>query len=247
LITPRDIEDQQLAERYLADQLGPIEQAELEQYYSEHPGVLQDLQAVAGIKMGLALLRATGELERLNAPRKARWMLVLAAAATLLVAVLTGYLLRTQLQPPAVIAATASALSTARGVPLRVHSTYDLQRTRSDVDVTIVKPATPGPIELRLRDALDPPPAVYGIELLAIQPGDTRSSRAKIGGLRADDSGLLNLYLDPAALGVGSFELRLFRETSRDAAPGSRQGSFDSGSLELSDFLIDIVAEGPEA
>lgn len=241
MITPRDIEDHQLAERYLADQLSPTEQAELEQYYSEHPDVLQDLQAVAGIKMGLALLRTTGELQRLNAPRKTRWPLVLAAAATLLVVVLSGYLLRTQLQPPTVIAASASALSAARGAPLRVHSTYELQRTRSDVDVTIVQPRSAGLIELRLRDALDPPPAEYRIELLAIQAGDTRSSRARLGGLRVDDSGVLNLYLDPTVLGVGSFELRLFKEASRDSASSSSQ------DLELSDFLIDIVADGPEA
>jgi hypothetical protein len=246
LITPRDIEDQQLAERYLADQLSPVEQAELEQYYSEHPDVLQDLQAVAGIKMGLALLRATGELERINAPRKARWPLLLAPAATLLVAVLVGYLMRAQLPPPTVIAATASALSAARNMPPRVHSTYDLQRTRSDVDVTIVQPPTAGLIELRVRDALEPPPAAYRIELLAIQSGDTRISRASLGGLSADDAGVLNLYLDPAALGVGSFELRLFKEASGDAAPSSRPDSF-SASLELTDFLIDIVAEGPEA
>jgi len=233
LITPQDIDEQQLAERYLTGQLGATEQAEFEQHYTQDPRVLRDLQAVAGIKIGLALLRASGELQRLNAPRTARWPAALAIAASLLVAVTAGYWLRSQ--PPAVLAATASALTDSNGVPLSILTTYDLQRTRSDVDVTILKPNTAGTIQLRLLDALEPPPAAYSIELFAILPDDTRSSQAVLDALRTDDSGLLNVYIDAAALEVGSYELRLFKQ-----AAGAERA-------QLSDFLIDVVTHSPDA
>jgi hypothetical protein len=234
LITPRRIDDQQLAERYLAGQLAADEQDALEQYYSDHPQMLKELQAVAGIKLGLALLRASGELQQLTArPRRKRWHLPLALAAALLVAVIGGGLLRSQTRSTTVMAATVSTLTKRSGTPLDILTTYDLQRTRSDADVVIAKPVVAGAIKLRLRDALDPPPATYRIELLAIQADDTRATRAAVDELTVDDHGLLNVYLDPAALDLGSYELRLFRGAG-------------TAHAAVSDFLLDIVAEGSD-
>jgi hypothetical protein len=234
LITPRRIDDQQLAERYLADQLTADERDELEQYYSDHPQMLKDLQAVAGIKLGLALLRDSGELQQLTAlPRRTRWHLPLALTAALLVAVIGAGLLRSQTQTrsTAVMAAAISTLTNRSGTPLDILITYDLQRTRSDADLVITKPVVAGAIKLRLRDSLDPPPATYRIELLSIQVDDTRVTRATLDELTADDHGLLNVYLDPAALDLGSYELRLFKGAG-------------TAHAAVGDFLLDIVAEG---
>jgi hypothetical protein len=235
LITPRHIDDQQLAERYLADQLTDAERAELEEYYSDHPQVLKDLQAVAGIKAGLASLRASGELDQLTAQPRTRWHLGLALAASLLVATIgSGYLLRSSMHSGPVMAAATSALTNRAGVPLQILATYDLQRTRSDVDVIIAKPVATGAIQLRLRDVLDPPPATYRVELFAILPDDTRRSQASVDKVTTDDYGLLNVFLDPATLDLGSYQLRLLKDIA-GATPA-----------EVSDFLIDIVPDATE-
>lgn len=234
LITPRHFHDRQLAERYLAEQLSAQEQAELEEYYSDHPQALQDLQAVAAIKIGLAALRASGELAQLTANPRRQQRLALAAA--LLVAVVgAGPWWRAQVQPDSPPTSAMPVLSDRAGVSLPIVSTHDVQRMRSDVDVIISKPTTAGAVELRLRDQFDPPPARYRLELHALLADGTRRPLATVGELMLDESGWLIVYVDPARLELGSYELRLFEDGAAAQAPA------------MNDFLLDVVAAAPAA
>ena len=232
MITPRRIDDQQLGERYLADQLDATEQADFEEYYAENPQQLRDLQAVAGIKLGLALLRASDELDALTVPRRSLWPLGIALAASLLVAILGFSYLHLQDATQAVMSSAAEALTDASGTPLNLLTTLDVQRTRSDVDLVISKPGTAGAIELRIRDAFEPPPARYRLELFVIGDDETRQPKGRVDGLAPNAAGVLNVYLNPAALDVGSYEIQLFKD--------QRSGEDN----HVGDFLVDIVAEG---
>jgi hypothetical protein len=230
LITPQQIDDQQLAERYLAGQLGEHESAEFERHVAEHPQVLDDLQAAAGIKIGLAMLRGSGELKQLTTPRVPRWRLGLAMAATILVAsVGTNYVLRERpWQQPAV--ATAGKLFLGRTAALKVIATYDVQRTRSDMDVTITKPAAAGALELRLIDAFRQT-GRYRAELFSITD-DARTLQASTDAVSLDAQGFPVVLLEAASLQIGSYELRLTGYTENDS------------QIYLNDFLIGVVPEG---
>src|SRR5688572_32105538 len=86
---PRIQDDPALASRYLAGQLSPTELQAYEQHLLESPDAVQELEATARMKVGLANLRDAGQLERLlreaPAPRLRRTGIALAAAAALAV------------------------------------------------------------------------------------------------------------------------------------------------------------------
>ncbi len=222
MITKQHIDDHQFVERYLADQLSDAEREEFETYYTQHPEILDDLQAAAGIKMGMALLRTTGELKPLPAPRSTpRWRPALALAASILIAAFAvAYLFRDT--APAVLANSLTSFDT----PLTLAATYQVQRTRSDVDATVALPTSPQAIRLRVRPTLEPRPARYRIELLAVGGDDALTSIATLGGMPLDGDGFITLYVSSASLQPGSYELKV-----SDAA----------AAASVNDFLIEVV------
>ena len=225
MLTKQYIDDHQVIERYLADQLTDVEREEFESYYVEHPEILEDLQAAAGIKLGAALLRRSGELQKLTArPRWARWRSGLALAASLLVVITGAYLLRPGTQPTMIMAASLgdfpSTLATA--------DIYQVQRTRSEVDAVVVLPDRPEALTLRVRAAIEPPPASYQMQLAAIAEDETQTAIASLTGLRLDGEGFITVYLNSATLQPGMYQLNVSDEAAGAAATPN-------------EFLIEVV------
>jgi hypothetical protein len=229
LLTKQYVDEHQLVERYLADQLSDAERNQFEDYYAENPDALRDLDAVAGIKLGVALLRESGELAALTAARPApRWRAGLAMAATLLVAIVAGaYWFRNDAGPPVILASNLDAF----GSPLPLAASYQVQRTRSDVDVSITLPPSPQAIRLRVRAIFDPPPpASYRVELLSLaETSDGRTTLAATGKFGLDADGFVTIYLNSAHLRPGNYELKVADEAAAAADP------------DINDFLIEVT------
>jgi hypothetical protein len=226
MLTRQYIDDHQVVERYLADQLSDVERDEFEDYYAEHPDVLRELDAAAGIKLGVAMLRESGELATLTkVPPARRWHTGWGLAATLLVAIIVGtYWAKNETQPPAILSGNLDAL----GRP-SIAASYQIQRTRSDVDAIVSLPPRPQAIELRIRPVFAPPAASYQIELLSIAEGsEIRTPVAAIDELGPGADGLVTIYVSSARLRPGSYELRV-----ADAA----------NSSAINDFLVVITGE----
>lgn len=226
MLTKRYIDDHQVVERYLAGQLSDAERDEFEDYYAVHPDVLRELDAAAGIKLGVALLRESGELPALIAQRPApRWRTGLALAATVLIAVVAGaYWFRNDAAAPPILAGDLSGLRAS----LPVAASYQVQRTRSDVDAVVALPSTGQAVRLRIRPFFEARPTNYRVELLSITPDtDARTPLAAADGLVLDQDGLLTVYLDATQLQPGNYELIVAGQTGA------------SGSNE---FLIEITA-----
>lgn len=229
MLTRQYIDEHQVVERYLAGQLSDAERDEFEDYYAEHPDVLRDLDAAAGIKLGVAMLRDAGELAVLTAvPAAPRWRAGLALAATLLLAIVAGtYWFSNDAGRPVILAGNLDAL----GLSPPVAASYQVQRTRSDVDATISLPPGPQAVRLRVRPVFETPPASYSIELLAIAAtGDVRTQLAATGELGLDADGFVTIYINSAYLRPGNYELRVANEA---VAAG------DTGN---NDFLIEVTA-----
>jgi hypothetical protein len=219
-----------VVERYLADQLSDAERSEFEDYYAEHPDVLRDLDAVAGIKLGVAMLRDSGELAALTAmpPPAPRWRAGLALAATLLIAILAGtYWFSNDAGPPVILADNLDAL----GLSASVAASYQVQRTRSDVDAVISLPPGPQAVRLRVRPEFETPPTSYRIELSAIAAtGEVRTQVAATGKLGLDADGFVTIYVNSVYLRPGNYELRVINEAVPAGDPGTN------------DFLIEVAA-----
>jgi hypothetical protein len=232
LLTRQYIDEHQVLERYLADKLSDVERDQFEDYYTQHPEMLHELDAAASIKLGTALLRQSGELERLTKPpRSARWRTALALAASLLLALVAGtYWFSRNDGPPVILAGNLAELRS----PLSLGASYQLQRTRSDVDVLVTLPATPQAIRLRVRPAFEPRPQRYRVELSSIaEAGDARTPVARLGQLELDAEGFVPVYVDTAYLRPGMYELELLDDTAPRTAPRTNE------------FLIEVMASPP--
>jgi hypothetical protein len=230
LLTKQYIDEHQVVERYLADQLSDTEREAFEDYYAENPDVMRDLNAVAGIKLGVALLRESGELTALTAARPPpRWRAGLALAATLLIAIVAGaYWFRNDAAPPVILAETLDAF----GKSLPVAASYQVQRTRSDVDATVRLPMNPQAIRLRMRPTFEAPPASYRVELSSIdETSEARAPVAAIDGVGLDADGFVTIYVDSAYLSPGSYELKV---ADRAAA---------ADDPDTNDFLIEVTTD----
>ena len=226
LLTKQYIDDHQLVERYLADQLSDAEREQFESYYVEHPEILSDLQAAAGIKLGAALLRKSGELMKLTSqPRSARWRPSLALAASLALILGAGYFLRGGSPEPTIMTASLSGFAT----PLSEAATYQVQRTRSDVDAIVPLPSSPKAIKLRVRPVFDPQPAAYRIELAAVAEDESLTPVASLNALRLDGDGFITLYVNSAFLKPGNYQLNV------------ANGVDVAGSATANEFLLEVV------
>jgi hypothetical protein len=226
LLTKKYIDDHQIVERYLADQLSDVEREEFESYYVEHPEILDDLQAAAGIKLGAASLRKSGELQKLTARR--RWPSGLALAATFLVMIMGAYLLRAGAPQPVIMAAELGDFAT----PLTEAAIYQVQRTRSDVDAIVALPGTPQALKLRVRPALEPLPAAYRAQLAVIAEDGSQALVASLRGLQLDGDAFVTLYLNSGSLQPGNYQLNLSEDVAPEANP------------VVNEFLLELVASG---
>jgi hypothetical protein len=79
------LDDNDVIERYLADQLSEAEREGFEAHFLQHPEIVQQMNRVAKFKSALLDLDAAGRLQPLLMPKPAwpRWLLALAVLTVL--------------------------------------------------------------------------------------------------------------------------------------------------------------------
>jgi len=200
-------DDPGLASRYLAGQLSSEELHAYEQHLLENPDAVRELEATARMKVGLANLRETGQLEKLlRAPPaiRLRWPALAAVAALAMIAIALWR--GVDVPNQATLVATASELVDRTGRPLASGSSYALLRTRSSTyDAVIELPPEPRAIELRVRPEIVAP--VYSVALSQIRPDGSVTQIGNVSELAAQSDGFVRLYVDSSRLASGPYLL----------------------------------------
>jgi hypothetical protein len=218
--TEKGIQDNaELASRYLAGQLSPAELEDYERYLLEHPEAVAELEATARMKIGLANLRDTGQLDRLLRPSAGRpgWMPGLALAASLAVVFIAIVLWRgMSTSHESILVATATKLIDPSGAPLSAGATYSLLRTRSSAyDAVIELPPEPRAIALRVRPETAAPE--YNAALSKIRPDGSVVPTGTATKLKPADDGFVQLYVDSSRLEASPY-LLVVTPTGDDSA-----------------------------
>jgi hypothetical protein len=203
--------DAGIAQRYLAGQLSPAEQEAYEEYFIHNPDAVRELEATARMKVGLASLRESGELDSLlqaapTTSRRAAWMAIAASVAVIGIGV--GLWRDIRVPDGAVLVASARYLVGPSGQPLAKGAVYAVMRTRAtDHDAVLTLPGQPEALELRvLPESIAP---AYNATLSRIRPGGAVAQPTTVRDLRAGDDGFVRLFVDSSKLEPGLYVLAL--------------------------------------
>lgn len=223
-MTVTRIDSDELPNRYLAGTLSDAEQAAFESEVVRSPETVSELEATARLKVGLAKLRETGELDEMLRPAlgPSLWSgrrVVVAAAGILALAV--GLMLvrfGSERTAPPLLAATVASLVDQQGSVLPVSRTVALFRKRvAGYDADIASTSAPQAVELRVLPATTLPAGQYRVTLSRIRSNDAPEPVASIARLRPDVDGFVTLFADVSRLSSGSYRLDL----AGDAPDGS--------------------------
>jgi len=173
------------------------------------------------MKVGMASLRDSGQLEKLLRARPAlrsRWPALAAAAALIVLAI--GLWRGVDAPPDGMLVATATELVDRSGRPLVSGSSYALLRTRSSAyDALIELPPEPRAIELRVRPEV-PAPA-YSVALSRVHPDASVAQVGNVSELQAEADGFVRLYVDSSRLESGVYLVVITPARDRTAAATS--------------------------
>jgi hypothetical protein len=204
--------------RYLADQLSEPERAEFERTLVERPEVLQQLEEVARLKVGLFTLRNDGDLETIIASRRrapqANWY---ALAATVAAVAIGIYVWRGETPTASpILTASLAALVDDRGTALPVVGRHAVLSTRADgdYDAIIESPRTAGALELRVLPdtAAGGEAARYRVALTRVLDDGTVVPVAEVRDLAAQEDGFVTLYASSEKLTAGRYRLAIANE-----------------------------------
>jgi hypothetical protein len=206
-------DDPTIASRYLADQLSDSERNAFEASLLRNPDIAQELEATARMKVGLARLRDSGELDKLVGARPLfgrPGFLALAAS----IGVLTIGLMFVRWQTastPSVLASSAAAFDKV----LAVSSTPPMLRVRSDkYDAEIELPAERQALKLRLLPATPAGAANYSVSLARLKDDGSTETVAAVKDLRPAEDGFISVFADSASLQPGRYQLTVTGENS---------------------------------
>jgi hypothetical protein len=220
-----NLDDPEMAVRYLADKLAGPEREVFEEHFLANPKVVEEMELDAKLKAGLICIRDAGELERLNpAPRRFWTSLPLAIAASILFVAALSVVTFRYVAPETALAASAAALRRPFGSQPVVGATFKLMSTRTgQYDAVIPLPQSAQALKLQVVLDIEPPVPVLAATLSAIAADSSRTNVMALHQLRADENGILTLYLNSAAVQPGIYELVV----SRDADPAAQpEGTF---------------------
>jgi anti-sigma-K factor RskA len=211
-------DDPGLANRYLAGQLSPDELQAYEQHLLENPDAARELEATARMKVGLANLRDSGQLEGLlRARTEPRWRWPSLAVAAALVLLAVGLWRSVDVPREATMVATAGELLDRTGQPLTTGSSYALLRTRSSAyDAVIELPPQPRAIELRVRPETAAP--AYSVALSRIHADGSVLQIGTVSELQAQSDGFVRLYVASSRLESGPYLFVITPAADRTAA-----------------------------
>ena len=207
------IADRQIIERYLANQLSDAEADAFERELEAHPELARDIEQIARMKTGLAVLERRGELAKLlaqpvAAPRR-RMAWVATAAVVVLALGLVVFRPSGTPAPAALLAASLEKLSSRSDTPIPLRASVALARARGmgfDAELTSTG-KSPGAAELELATR-GVPGTHYAIELLAADSAGAPPV-AKVPDAVTDAAGAVHVFVSLSALPPGSYLLRL--------------------------------------
>jgi hypothetical protein len=173
------------------------------------------------MKVGLAHLRDTGQLDKLLRAQPAlrtRWPALAAVAALVVLAI--GLWRGAETPRDTTLVAAANELMDRSGRPLAAGSSYALLRTRSSAyDAEIELPAEPRAIELRVRP--EAVAAVHSVALSQIRPDGSAVQIGSVSELQAQPDGFVRLYVDSSRLEPGPYLLVITPAQDRAATSTS--------------------------
>lgn len=200
--------------RYLADQLSAEERREYESALQHDPQLLADLEATARLKVGLARLRETGQLEGLLKATP-RWTLsrILPLAAGL-AAVAIGIAVWHPASPPPPsapwLASSPALLTSSTGGVLPVMMTVAVFHKRSGgLDAQAFLPGGHGAVELRVLPTTPVSSARYHLQLAEVRNDNGQQIIGDVEGLTPAADGFVTAYVDAAHLSFGRYKLTL--------------------------------------
>jgi hypothetical protein len=218
--------DPTLASRYLANQLSDQERHDYEALLLSSPEAVSELEATARLKVGLAKLRDTGELDYLLQKRpRAPLKFLLPLAAALAIIAIGVTLWRSKPvhsgRAPQLFASHAS-LAANTGHPLSITITTALYLKRAGVPAErIEKPATPAEMVLRVLPNPLNKSHRYRLSLARLQ-GAAAQVIADISNLTPTaEDGFIECYTDSARLTPGRYEVIV---TDQATSPGGPAG-----------------------
>lgn len=219
------------ASRYLAGQLSADELQAYEQHLLDSPDALRELEATARMKVGLANLRDSGQLDKLLRAKPApfsRWPALVAAAAVIVIAI--GLWRGIDTTGEATLVARAEQLVDRTGRPLVAGSSYALLRTRSSAyDAVIELSPQPRAIELRVHPETSAP--LYSVALSQIHADGSTAQIGNVSELAAGTDGFVRLYVDSSRLAAGPYLLVI--------TPAE-----DRAAVSTTAFRVKVVAPG---
>lgn len=214
------IAERQVIERYLANQLSDAEADAFEAYVEAHPELTRQIELVARMKSGLAVLRRRGELQGiLNTPARSgirRLAFLAAAAASIAVVALLVFRFSSESHGP-LLAATFDELRGSRQESLQLASTHLLVRSRGPAYGTEVELPADSTESTALHLTLSTGEAAgtgqYAVEIVKLDDGVLQSV-AKLDNAAMTADGDVHVYVRADVLRPGSYVVRL-------KAPGS--------------------------
>lgn len=212
--------------RYLADQLSDTERAAFERRLIESPAVVEELEAAARLKVGLARLRESGDLQRVLASA-VRWPQphVFALAASLAALAIGIAVWRGDYSSSApMLAASLASLVDESGRQPHIVGRHAVLRTRVDgYDAIIERPQSPGALELRVLPDLSASRSGeegrYRVDLARVRDDASVEPVATVAGLRSQEDGFVTLFASSSRLTPGKYRLTIAGEGS-ERAPG---------------------------
>jgi hypothetical protein len=199
----------ELIDRYCAGRMSESEQEAFEVRMLTEPQLAAQVDATQRLRLGLQQLERQGEIDALaKAAHPGRRRYYLAAAACVLVAVLTAILYRavTPESPRLAIAASLAELAGPSAAVPRLLGSHLLVSARSDGDTNPIKvPATGGAL---LLQAFPDTPASSGRYYVRIR--DTHDAvLTSREDFSANGEGLVLIYLDAHALPAGDYQIEI--------------------------------------
>src|SRR5262245_39148587 len=206
-------DDPTIASRYLAGQLTEPERAAFEADLESDAATLNELEATARLKVGLARLRENGELDALLRPTSTFRQVLIGLAATVTIAVIAisfiaGYVRQSTSLP--MLAATPASFVDAQGRALPVAATVAVFTKRAaEYDALVELPADRKVIALRALPQAGASAGHYRVSLGRLRADGVMEHSESVMELTPADDGFVTVYVDTARLAPGRYRMAL--------------------------------------
>ena len=219
----KQIEDEHIVARYLADQLSPAETDAFEAYYVEHPSMVREIEQALRLREGLATLRDRQQLDGLMRARRWRWAMPLSIAAAVMLAVAGMLVWHGDSRVTPSVAATLQELMGEAKSPLPLGGKYLLVRMRgTEQALEISLPTERSALELQMLPASRIEGAPYQVEVEHVAADGQATLLGRIHGLTPGEDGLVSAVLDSAKLQPGRYVVQLTPARADETTPAER-------------------------